>query len=615
MLVASSVLVGVAGAQDGRRADTLSWSDAPVVPRYRSQADWLVDVGWETTESMYGPFPFREYEVGDEESFFPLEQFNSTPRTFVLRYRTAHAYFWFEPDTVVDEDELAAAAAFFEDHIWPLHVSLFGESWNPGLDGDPRLHILNQREITSRIAGAFNPNDFCPQSLCFNSNQRAIIYINLDTAPLNSESYLTTLAHEHQHLIRHIVDGNEQRWLNEGLSQLTEHFNGFTPRYISGGNMADFLSQPDHHLNGWSSNGYELGRYYGASYLFLVYLYERFGLDYIQQITLSQYDGMAAIQDALVRTGQNVNVDQVFSDWLLANYLDDPYVDGGLYYYQTLDLPIQLRPDRLYPGEDCLTHTDTVNQYGADYLGLIEPGVYDISFDGSDDVLVMGADPASGDYMWWSYNNASSATRLTAAFDLSGLETATLTFDAWWDVENRFDWLQVLVSPDWGISWQVVGGPGAASGGSDAPGAYYTGRSAGWTTEQIDLSAYIGGPVTVRFEYLTDTSNTLSGVALDNLGIVELGFVDDVESPDSPWSPDGFLRIPDTVVQDWTVSIVIHSPDSPPMVQRLPLDVLNTGRASITVPDGGSATIVIGAMAPFTSELADYKVTVQRCAE
>jgi len=45
------------------------------------------------------------------------------------------------------------------------------------------------------------------------------------------------------------------------------------------------------------------------------------------------------------------------------------------------------------------------------------------------------------------------------------------------------------------------------------------------------------------------------------------------------------------------------------------LDALNTGRARITVPDGGSATLVVGAMAPFTSAEARYKLSVQRAED
>jgi hypothetical protein len=591
-------------AQDNN-THRLTWNDAPSTPRHRSEADWLVDVGWNTPDEVYGPFITHEYEVGEQEDFIPLGSYSDTPEPFVLRYRSDHAYFWFEPTTPVNEADIAEVAAFFENHIWPLNREIYGEEWNPGIDGDPRLHIVQQSYIAPGIMGAFNPDDQCPKFLCPQSNQREIIYISLEIAPLNSEEYLTTLAHEHQHLILAHIDGNEMRWFNEGLSQLAEHLNGFDPIYIGGENLRDFLRQPDLALNNWSFEISDMGRYYGAGYLFLVYLYERFGLDFIQQVVLCEYDGLAGVQHTLDEMNLGLTVDEVFRDWTLANYLDDPYVDEGHFYYQTLELPRRIQPDPLTTG----TYNGAVSQYGADYLRLNDPGTYEISFDGNEDAALLDVSPDSGDWMWWSFNNSSSAARLSGAFDLTGLQTATLTFSAWWDTEPDFDWFQVMVSTD-GTHWDIVSGAQATlrSAHSRAPGAYYSGHSTTWVDEQIDLSDYAGGPLLIRFEYLTDQADTGTGVAIDNLSIPELGYTDDVENPISPWMPEGFLRIPDTAPQNWAVTVVYDTPT--PTVEVLSLDDLNTGRAAVVVPEGSTATLVVDAMAPFTDSQASYKITV-----
>lgn len=613
-LVLVTLLAGPVHAQGDKRPGLLTWADAPVVPRYRTQADWLVDVGWKTSDQMYGPFPTREYRVGDAEQFILLGNFEPVPQMFVLAYQSEHAYFWFERSLHPDRDELEAAARFFEDRIWPLNTRIFGQVRTPGIDGDSRIHIVGQRFIAPGIFGAFRPEDQCPRALCPNSNQREIIYIALDQAPLGSDEFLMTLAHEHQHLIQFAVDGNERRWLNEGLSQLAEHFNGFDPFLVGGDHVSAFLQAPDHRLSGWSFEDYDPGRTYGAAYLFLVYLYERFGLDFIRHVAANDRDGLAAIQDVLRETGAATGgVDAVFADWILANLLDDPYVGDGRYYYQTLDLPAQISPAALSaaPG-DTLVCSDAVNQYGADYWVLDGPGAYELSFDGADVADVIGAKPHSGAWMWWSYDGSNSAARLTAGFDLSGLDTVTLAFSAWWRVEDGADWFQVLVSDDGGERWEIVRGERASVGGTKAPGAYYSGRSGTWVDERIDLSAYAGQTVLVRFEYLTDGSRTLPGVALDDLGIVELGPLDDVERPASVWQPDGFIRIPDAVPQHWALAAVIQAPGQAAVVEHVPLDAQNTGRISLTVPQDGSATIVVGAMAPFTSNRASYKLSVRR---
>jgi hypothetical protein len=600
-----------ANAQEGKLTKPLTWEDAPLTLLHRSEADWLIDVGWKTSDDLYGPISTRDYEAGDAERFIPLGGFASGPETFFMAYRSERAYFWFQRGLRPNRDDLERSARFFEDHIYPLNTAVFGEAATPGIDGDSRFHIVNQEFIGAGVMGAFNPEDQCPRSLCPDSNQRDIIYVNLNAAPLGSDQYLTTLAHEHQHLIQFTVDGNERRWFNEALAQLAEHLNGFRPRLIGDLNVIDFLSKPDHDLNGWSDSR-EIGSYYGAGYLFMVYLYERFGLDFIRLIARSDYDGLASIEEALRASGQDVSLNDVFADWIVANYLDDPYAGNGRYYFQTLNLPSRILPIPLPVYAWGYQHTDTANQYGADYLSIDPPGSYNLSFDGSDETPIVGAMPHSGDWMWWSYDDSSSATRLTGAFDLTGLDTATLVFSAWWNTEDEFDWLQVLVSDDGGQTWQIVAGELASPRGPHAPGANYTGESATWIDERVDLSAYAGSRVVVRFEYLTDGSTTLPGVALDDIGILELGGLDDGENLVSVWQSEGFMRVSGTTRQSWTVTAVAKDATGRVTVQPVLLDTLNTGRITITVPEGGRATIIVGAMAPFATQQADYKLSIQR---
>jgi immune inhibitor A len=609
-LVTAMAPLNVYAQDGGKETQHLSWSDAPIVPRHRSEADWLFDMGWKTYAEVYGPFPTQQYEVGDTESLIPLGSRSGMREVFVLAYRSEHAYFWFQRGAHADPAKLDYTARFFEEHIWPLNNSIYGDEWNPGIDGDSRIHIVSQTTIGPGIYGAFNPEDQCPQILCPDSNQREIIYISLDTAPLGTPEYLTTLAHEHQHLIQFHVDGNERRWFNEGLSQLAEHLNGFNPRYVGAGNMNEFLENPDHRLDGWSF-GYDVGSYYGAGYLFMVYLYEQFGLEFVRAMVANDYDGLASVQSTLDEMGYATTVDEVFAGWILANYLDDPFVGDGAYYYQTLDMPNPIRPYPVDFANEASKINDTVNQYGADYYALTAPGTYQISFDGNDVTGVMDAAPHSDDWMWWSYNGISSAARLTAEFDLTGLDTATLAFSAWWQVEQDYDWFQVLVSDSDGAEWAIVSGPEASRSGTYAPGAYYSGRSMHWVDEQIDLSDYAGRKVLVRFEYLTDSAESMQGVALDDIGIVELGGLDSVEQTASAWEPDGFMRVQGMVTQGWFVAVVAHAPDGSATVTPLELDARHAGGMTLSVPEGGSATVVVGAMAPFTHKLAQYTMALQ----
>jgi len=602
--------VSAASAQDGGRVEALTWSAAPLAPRAAEPTDWLADRTGEDTEGVAAA---REYQVGDLEAFIPLGSRDRQPRAFALAYRGQRAYFWFERGLVPDETALERVAQLFDERIWPLNTRIYGGAGNEAIANEARLHVVIQRSIGPGILGAFNPTDLCPRVTCPASNERAIIYVSQDTAPLGSTEFLTTLAHEHQHLLQFRVDSNERRWLNEGLSQLAEHLNGFDPQAIGISNVSRFLAAPDHYLSGWLFDDRDVARNYGAAYLFLVYLYEQFGLEFINAVATSELDGLASVQAALARLDGAPGVDAVFADWMLANLLDDPYVGDGRYYYRTLDLPEAITPQPLAVPPDGLLYRDQINQYGADYLLLDGPATYQISFDGADGTTVLGVQPPSGEWMWWSNDLNNSAVSLTAAFDLGGLHTATLAFSAWWDIETKGDWFQVLVSEDGGGTWQAVRGPSAGSH-RQAAGPAYSGQSGAWLEERVDLSDFAGQQVLVRFEYVTDGGRVLRGVALDDLGIVELGELDDVEDPASGWVADGFLRIRDRVVQRWALTIVVRTPGQPTTVETVPLDALNTGRVSVTVPDGATAILAVGAMAPFTATPAPYKISITRAS-
>ncbi len=601
--VAAALVVGtlsarlpLAHAQEGLRPQTPFWdSVSPLSPKEPWSADG------------HPAMRARAYQVGDVENFVPLGSRDRQPQPFVLVYRSDHAYFWFEQGHTPNLTALEVAARQFDERIWPLNARLFGPASEHVLGGDARVYVVNQSSIGAGILGAFNPADLCPRAECPASNERPIIYLSLDLAPPDSAEYLTTLAHESQHLLQALTDADERRWLNEGLSQLAEHLNGFDPQAIGIENVSRFLAAPDHHLNGWLFDARAMARNYGAAYLFLLYLYERFGLAVIQEVAAHPEDGLASIQAVLATQAGAPDVDSVFADWVIANLLDDPYVGDGRYYYRTLDLPGAIVPQPLTVPSEGLIYRDSVNQYGADYLRLDLPGTYRLTFDGSEAAPLFDASPPSGEWVWWSYDNNSSVTRLTGAFDLSGLQTATLTFEAWWEIEEG-DRLQVLVSADGGAGWQAVGGPAAKHCGESGP--CYQGRSAGWVSEQIDLSAFVGQRVLVRFEYVTDSGATLTGAALDKLGIVESGPLDDVETPESAWVAEGFVRVQERLPQRWTLAAVTQTPDAPATVIPLTLDSHNTAQATVTVPAGGSVTLVIGAMAPYTSLLASYKLSV-----
>ena len=549
-------------AQASEQTDQLSWSDAPIVPHYRPHSS-------QTDPTLLQSVSYRELQVGDQQPFWIPGRDDDAPSTMILQARTPHANFWFESAFEIDMAELEKTARFFEEQIWMTNQSVFGLSQT----SDP-VNIVNLSRMKSSMLGAFDP-----------TNRHDTLFINLKYAPLGSDVYLSTIAHEHQHLLSYQANKNEPRWLSEGLAQLAEHLNGFQ---VEDHKLKAFLNIPDHHLHGWSTDGVDIGRYYGASFLFMLYLYEQFGSDIIERIINSPYDGLAAVEDSVKHFG---SVNTIFANWIVANYLNS---------YQSIDLPSSIEPKLLQITDPALNYQDSVHQYGADYLQLETPGTYRIGFDGEDNASIISKPPPNDDTIWWSYDNSNSVTRLTGAFDLTEVDTATLVFDAWWDIHPDYDWLQIKVSEDDGATWHIVSGKRARNG-------HYTGTSTIWVRETIDLSAFVGNPILIQFEYVTGPAQPLSGVALNQIHIPEL----ESQMGSSEWLPHGFMRISASVEQQWTLSIIHETHDGQTSIHRLGLDHVNKGYTEISIAEDEKVTIVIGAMTPFSHDRASYTVSLE----
>ena len=84
-------------------------------------------------------------------------------------------------------------------------------------------------------------------------------------------------------------------------------------------------------LTTWAETAEKSRPHYGASYLFVGYLMEHFGQDkLLQGLLASPGTGIDAVNGALQRTGHSERFDDVFKDWVVANYMNDPTVARDL---------------------------------------------------------------------------------------------------------------------------------------------------------------------------------------------------------------------------------------------------------------------------------------------
>ncbi|MBI4219341.1 MAG: immune inhibitor A, partial [Chloroflexi bacterium] len=500
----------------------------------------------------------------------------------IVRALSDHAIWIFDTRAEIDEDQLRRAVSTFEDRIWPAIETYFGKFEGPGLNGDVRITIFHT-DLDEGLAGYYSSSDEFPTAVHPFSNERRIIYIDFRKLAVASETYLTVLAHELQHAVHSQIDPGEDAWINEGLAELAVVQAGFDPQ-----GPTSFLGQPSTQLNAWPDST-NTGPHYGAALLFVEYLVDRFGgKETIKKLIAQPGDGLAGVDAHLAGLGYKERAIDVFRDWVVANYLDE---EGSPYGYPNRRLgPVKAR---LVTGAE--TIAGQIAQMGAEYF-VLKPGTSEVKlrFEGEPAAQLIPVPPKSQRNCWWGNRGDSINTTLTRELDLTAVSSATLRYSVWFSIEEEWDYAYAEVSRDEGKTWDVLEGLHTTSRNSNgaAFGPGYTGQSEGWLSEQIDLTAYAGKKVMLRFEYVTDDAVHRQGVCFDDFEVRETGWFDFAES-NRDWKIQGFTRINNQIPQGWLVQIVRAKAGRATQISQLPISAGGEGEAAIKAMEADETVLII----------------------
>lgn len=529
----------------------------------------------------------------------------------VLLGVSEHAYFWFDTGpagTVPTIGEVQALAVAFDDAYEQVSLA-FGNENNPGIDGDTRIHIVHAspavlclNPASCGLAGYFSSFDVFPAEVNPTSNEHEMFVMNSDV--FGRAGYLSTLAHEFRHMVEDNYDRSGADWEVEGSAVLAEELSGYG---IASANP--FLFNPDLQLNTWSdSNTYP---HYIKGYVMSRYIYQRLGPDLYREYATHPANGLAAVTAIAENNGLDFTGESLWLDWLAALALhnegnvSEQYRFIGANNWNTVAMEEVTLP---------ANYDTTVHQYGVDYYRLTGNGEVTINFNGSLLASVLGTQPPSGEMMWYAGRANYSNPRLTRAFDLSNVASATLNYDVFRDIEVGYDFAYVSISTDGGQTWQGLTAPGmegleafhdpSESAFSDR---FYTGRGNTWISETIDLTPYTGQTIHLRWEYITDPILTFGGFAIDNISIPEIGFYDDVEAGNSGWTAVGFAPVTPLMPQQWHLQLITFDNGTP----QVTLPPLTNNALSHTLSldtSDGQAILIISASAPLTLEIAPYQL-------
>jgi hypothetical protein len=522
-----------------------------------------------------------------------------------LRVQTEHIGMWVEDGVWHDVRRLEEAATLLEAQVYPATRAIFGTEWTPGVDNDPHIHILHAAGLGDGVQGYTSTADEFPRTLYPFSNEAEMITVHIGFVEVGEPAYYELISRELQRLIQWYHDRNEERWLKEGLGGLSIHLNGGD----LGQQGRAYLANPDTSLT--NRVGEEADAHLGATCLFAAYYHHRFGNSGTQALVAEPLNGTAGIDATLADLGTGIDFETLFADWLAANYLSGTPGSAARHNYGALN-QVRATPAEVHESYPA-TVEQSVHQFGADYVVLKGDQDLHLRFSGETATPLLDLVPHGGQGFWWSHRADESLTTLTRSFDLSGVERATLTYWAWYDIEDGYDYATVEISTDGGGGWQMLHAPSGTDGNpyGNNPGWGYTGRSDGWIQETIDLSPYVGSQVLVRFAYLTDEAVTKTGFLLDDIAIPEIGYVGDAEE-DGGWETAGFVRTNDLVPQRYMVLLI--GVGETVIVERLEIQEDQT--ADWTVPLGTEqwreAVLVVSGLAPLTTHPALYRIEIEQ---
>ncbi|MDG6251166.1 hypothetical protein [Methanocalculus sp.] len=337
-IVSASALVGNV---DGSSPGDEIWMDGtpPVSEIFKE-----LNETYPFTENLIGANSLKKegYSIGDEETFDcsdmieeKLYRINATCEAV-----GDYCYIFVEENQILPEAN--AIADVFDDVIYPEDTKIFG---NPrDVDGISRIFILfldftsesDIGESESSCCGYFHPKI---------GDTTDIIHINVDNP---EDEIKSTIAHEFQHLIHYRHDPNETRWINEGCAMYASFACLDVPQYS---HVYEYMRLPDAPLVAADVRFLytrENMAHYGASYLWTLYLSENFGdlsnrsghEGFIKDLVENKEHGIPGIDATLALHGYEERFDDIFKQWVVANYLESEGKDPPL-GYASLNLPHQ----------------------------------------------------------------------------------------------------------------------------------------------------------------------------------------------------------------------------------------------------------------------------------
>ena len=222
------------------------------------------------------------------------------------------------------KENLKSLSKEFDQNIYTTLTSIFGKEWSPGIDNDKKITIFFH-QMKKGVGGYFNNGDEYLKVENPRSNEREMVYLN--AIYLKSEIIKSYLAHEFLHLItfnqkERLRGEKEEIWLNEARAEYAPTLLGYDKEYQKSNlkeRVKQFIDNPNDSLIEWKDQKSD----YGVINLFVQYLVEHYGIEILVDSLHSKKVGIPSINEALEKNGFKEDFNQIFTDWLIAVFLNN----------------------------------------------------------------------------------------------------------------------------------------------------------------------------------------------------------------------------------------------------------------------------------------------------
>lgn len=374
--------------------------------------------------------------------------------------------------------------------------------------------------------------------------------------PARQYLYEGVFAHEWQHLAHYYADPFEGNWINEGLSDFAQTLVGYVDGqatvYDRGADSHLYCFQgfgivqtpfntnprdcggPENSLNLWGEGARsEVLADYGHAYSLMLFLHDRYGLDFMSRLHQDRgRQGLASLDAALDAEGQ-ADMHRVLHDHQTM-VLVDKLVGGANgtmlgvpksrvttpSLRSTVNLANPSANDNPGAGPN---GADYVQLKGASGAVLVGRDLHSLSFQGATSLppiplqwttVTDDPDRPSNPVLWsGNGNNLNSAAVIPVTVPTAD---PTLRMTAKYGAELGFDYGYVMVSTDGGATYIPVAGDRTVEG---PLGPGLNGTTTGFEPHAFDLSAYAGQSVLLAIRYVSDGGVNEGGLLVDDISV------------------------------------------------------------------------------------------------